>query len=103
MISLSAPGAHGSGRLLGARKLIAGACLALAFTMLLSLSVGATGVSLAALPRVLAALVTGVSDPGVAREQLVLLEIRLPRLLLGAFVGSALALSGARGPNEGSM
>jgi iron complex transport system permease protein len=75
--------------------LIAGACLALAFTMLLSLSVGATGVSLAALPRVLAALVTGVSDPGVAREHLVLLEIRLPRLLLGAFVGSALALSGA--------
>jgi iron complex transport system permease protein len=67
----------------------------LVVTVLLSLSVGATGVSLAALPRVLAALVTGTSDPGVAREQLVLLEIRLPRLLLGAFVGSALALSGA--------
>jgi iron complex transport system permease protein len=71
------------------------ACLALALAMLLSLSVGATGVSLAALPRVLAALVTGASDPATAREQLVLFEIRLPRLLLGAFVGSALALSGA--------
>ena len=72
-----------------------GACGALALAMLLSLSVGATGVSLAALPRVLAALATGASDPATAREQLVLLEICLPRLLLGAFVGSALALSGA--------
>jgi iron complex transport system permease protein len=71
------------------------ASIALAVAVLLSLSVGATGVSLAALPRVLVALATGVSDPTVAREQLVLLEIRLPRLLLGAFVGSALALSGA--------
>jgi iron complex transport system permease protein len=72
-----------------------GASVALVLAALLSLSVGATGVSLAALPRVLAALATGTSDPATAREQLVLLEIRLPRLLLGAFVGSALALSGA--------
>jgi iron complex transport system permease protein len=74
---------------------MATACLALAMAALLSLSVGATGVSLAALPRVLVALVTGVSDPATARDQLVLMEIRLPRLLLGAFVGAALALSGA--------
>jgi iron complex transport system permease protein len=72
-----------------------GACLALGVAALLSLSVGATGVSPAALPRVIAALITGASDPATAREQLVLLEIRLPRLLLGAFVGAALALSGA--------
>jgi iron complex transport system permease protein len=69
--------------------------LALALAALLSLSVGATGVSLAALPRVLMALVTGESDPTTVREQLVLMEIRLPRLLIGAFVGAALALSGA--------
>ncbi len=31
----------------------------------------------------------------VAREQLVLLDIRLPRLLLGMFVGAALAVAGA--------
>jgi iron complex transport system permease protein len=74
---------------------MAGACLTLAVAVVLSLSIGATGVSLAALPRVLAALATGASDPATAREQLVLLEIRLPRLLLGAFVGAALALSGA--------
>jgi iron complex transport system permease protein len=72
-----------------------GACLALALAVLLSLAVGPTGVSLAALPRALAALATGASDPSTTREQLVLFEIRLPRLLLGAFVGAALALSGA--------
>jgi heme transport system permease protein len=91
--SASVPAARA--RPLGPRGLMVGACGALVLAGLLSLSVGATGVSLAALPRVLGALLTGASDPATAREQLVLLEIRLPRLLLGAFVGSALALSGA--------
>jgi iron complex transport system permease protein len=86
---------RGGGRPLGARGLIAWSALALAVAVLLSLSIGPTGVSLAALPRAIAALVTGASDTATARDQLVLLEIRLPRLLLGAFVGSALALSGA--------
>jgi heme transport system permease protein len=95
MTTVSTPAAPGNARLVGARGLMAGACLALAVAVVLSLSIGATGVSLAALPRVLAALATGASDPATAREQLVLLEIRLPRLLLGAFVGAALALSGA--------
>jgi iron complex transport system permease protein len=85
----------GAGRHVGTRGLIVGATIALAAAALLSLSIGATGVSLAALPRVLTAHLTGVSDPATAREQLVLMEIRLPRLLLGAFVGAALALSGA--------
>ena len=40
-------------------------------------------------------MITGHTDAAIAREQLVLLDIRLPRLLLGAFVGSALAVSGA--------
>jgi iron complex transport system permease protein len=92
---LAAPAAQRRARLVSARALLVVACLALAIAVLLSLSVGATGVSLAALPRVLAALVTGANDPTTAREQLVLFEIRLPRLLLGAFVGTALALSGA--------
>ena len=95
MTAMAAPATRGSLRPLGPRGLMVGAGVALALAALLSLSMGATGVSLAALPRVLAALVTGASDPGVERERLVLLEIRLPRLLIGAFVGSALALSGA--------
>ena len=85
----------GAGRRVGTRGLIVGATIALGAAAVLSLSLGATGVSLAALPRVLTALLTGASDPATAREQLVLMEIRLPRLLLGAFVGAALALSGA--------
>ena len=68
---------------------------ALLVAAFLSLSIGPTGITLAALPRVLAAIVTGQHDATIAREQLVLLDIRLPRLLLGAFVGAALAVSGA--------
>src|SRR6185295_12540922 len=70
----------------------AGSLLVAAF---LSLSVGPTGITLASLPRVLLAMLTGQYDAAVAREQLVLLDIRLPRLLLGAFVGAALAVAGA--------
>ncbi len=67
-------------------------CLVTAF---LSLSIGPTGITLASLPRVLMAIATGQHDAISAREQLVLIDIRLPRLLLGAFVGAALAVSGA--------
>jgi iron complex transport system permease protein len=40
-------------------------------------------------------MITGQTDAAVAREQLVLMDIRLPRMLLGLFVGAALAVSGA--------
>lgn len=95
MSAASRPAARTSARIVGPRGLVAGASAALAVAALLALAVGPTGVSLGALPRVLAAVVTGASDPATARDQLVLFEIRLPRLLLGAFVGSALAVSGA--------
>jgi iron complex transport system permease protein len=77
------------------RQLIAAAALALGIAAFLSLSIGSTGITLAALPRVVAGLLGGHTDAATAREQLVLLDIRLPRLLLGAFVGAALAVSGA--------
>lgn len=76
-------------------RMIPLAALALAIAAFLSLSIGSTGITLASLPRVLVAMATGLSDDTVAREQLVLLDIRLPRLLLGAFVGAALATAGA--------
>jgi iron complex transport system permease protein len=75
--------------------LIGLAALGLAVAAFLSLSIGSTGVTLASLPRVLSAMVTGHVDPAIAREQLVLIDIRLPRLLLGGFVGAALASAGA--------
>ncbi len=78
-----------------AGQLMAGAALSLALAAFLSLSIGSTGITLSALPHVVAGMLFGHSDPATVREQLVLIDIRLPRLLLGAFVGSALALSGA--------
>lgn len=83
------------GRLASGETLLAASALALAATMVLALSIGPTGITLGSLPRVVAAWMTGETDVGVAREKLVLLDIRLPRLLLGMFVGAALAVSGA--------
>lgn len=68
------------------------AVLAVAF--LASLSIGATGISLNALPSGLAAW-TGKADSASATTALVLFDIRLPRTLLAMFVGAALAVSGA--------
>jgi iron complex transport system permease protein len=69
--------------------------VALVLVAIASLAIGPTGVSLNALPRAVMAKFSEISDPSLRREQLVLFGIRLPRLLLGAFVGGALALAGA--------
>jgi iron complex transport system permease protein len=67
--------------------------LALAFT--LSLAIGPTGISLDALPRSVAAAAGWSTDAAAERDRLVLIDLRLPRTLLAAFVGAALAVSGA--------
>lgn len=77
------------------RLLIGGAAVGLCVAIFLSLSIGATGITLASLPRVLSAMFTGRYEADVAREQLVLIDIRLPRMLLGMFVGASLAVAGA--------
>lgn len=77
------------------RLLIGGAAVGLCVATFLSLSIGATGITLASLPRVLSAMLTGRYEADVAREQLVLIDIRLPRMLLGMFVGASLAVAGA--------
>ena len=77
------------------RLLIGGAAVALCVAIFLSLSIGATGITLASLTRVLSAMLTGRTEAEVAREQLVLIDIRLPRMLLGMFVGASLAVAGA--------
>jgi iron complex transport system permease protein len=76
-------------------RLIASSALVLVVAVLASLSLGATGITLSALGRVLHAYMFGGSDSEQIMEQLVLLDIRLPRTLLGAFVGASLAVSGA--------
>jgi len=74
--------------------LVAGAVLLLVVATLLSLSIGATGLSLEALPAA-ASAVFGNADADAQRAALVLLDIRLPRTLLAAMVGACLAVSGA--------
>jgi len=58
-------------------QLTAYAAVLMGVAAFLSLSIGSTGITLTALPRVLAAVVTGHTDATVAREQLVLIDIRL--------------------------
>ena len=60
-----------------------------------SLAIGPTGISFEALPSAVNALLFDTTDPLSARHRLILLDIRLPRTLLGIFVGAALAISGA--------
>ena len=83
------------GRTISTHLLIVLAAAALCVAAFLSLSIGATGITLTSLPRVLSAMITGRYEADVAREQLVLIDIRLPRLLLGMFVGASLAVAGA--------
>jgi iron complex transport system permease protein len=73
--------------------LAAALCLALAVT--LSLALGPTGISLGSLPRAVGALLSTTDDPAVLRDRLVLIDVRLPRTLIGLFVGASLALAGA--------
>lgn len=73
-----------------ARRVTLVLAVAMVAVSLLSLSAGASGVSLSG---TLAALLRGEAlDPA---DQLVLLQIRLPRLAMGLLVGAALAVSGA--------
>ena len=72
------------------------AAVALIVVAIASLAIGPTGISLDSLPRALKAGWAGeITDPVVRREHLVLFGVRLPRMLLGAFVGGALAIAGA--------
>jgi iron complex transport system permease protein len=67
---------------------------ALLIMVVLSLSVGATGISLESIPAVLWSL-SGESDDATRRAALVLIDIRLPRTFLAAMVGACLAVAGA--------
>ncbi len=77
------------------RRLVVVSILALTLAIVMSLSIGATGISLDALWRAVQSALFGTEDAERITEQLVLFGIRLPRTLLGVFVGAALAVSGA--------
>ncbi|GJE58145.1 FecCD family ABC transporter permease [Methylobacterium trifolii] len=73
--------------------------LALGLLLALVLAVALLSVGMGAIRippgRVLDVLVRGAADPLLARDALVVLNIRLPRTLLGLLVGAGLAVSGA--------
>ena len=93
--TLQATGSAGEVRATSHQLLIGLTVTGLCVAAFVALSIGPTGITLGALPRVLMAMLTGRAEADVAREQLVLIDIRLPRLLLGMFVGAALAVAGA--------
>jgi iron complex transport system permease protein len=78
-----------------ASRLLAAAAVLLAVAAIVSLSVGPTGITLASLPHVLGSWLGAQGDATSAREQLVLIDIRLPRTLLAMFVGASLGVAGA--------
>jgi iron complex transport system permease protein len=78
-----------------AGQVIAGAAALLLIAAVASVALGPTGITLGSLPRALASAFGFTTDSTAAREQLVLLDIRMPRTLLGMFVGASLAIAGA--------
>lgn len=76
-------------------QLIAGSAVLLAVAAIASLALGPTGITLASLPRAISSALGFSTDSAAAREQLVLIDIRMPRTLLGMFVGASLAIAGA--------
>lgn len=82
------------GRHPGAHLIIASAVV-LVFVATLSLAIGPTGLTLSALPLAFSAALAGSDDPASLQARLVLFDLRLPRTLIGMFVGAALAVAGA--------
>ncbi|MBX3582600.1 MAG: iron ABC transporter permease [Rhizobiaceae bacterium] len=77
-----------------ARAAIVVLCLLLIATSLFSLASGASDASALSVMRGWIFSVSS-ADPLSARDSIIIYDIRLPRLLLGILVGSALAVSGA--------
>ncbi len=73
--------------------LVLSAILAL-LVAVLSVAVGPTGLSLSALPRAVSASMGWTDDAESRRMGLILIGVRLPRTVLGLFVGGALAMAG---------
>ena len=68
---------------------------ALAAAALIALTMGAAGIPLARLPAALGLWADAAAGPSLARDQLVLWSIRIPRIAAAAMVGALLAASGA--------
>ena len=74
---------------------LAGLLIAVVGVALIALTVGAAGIPLARLPAALGLWADASAGPNLARDQLVLWSIRIPRIAAAAMVGGLLAASGA--------
>lgn len=83
------------GRQRTAHILLLASSLGLFAAAIASLAIGPTGISFESLPSAIQAAFFGNADSEAAQNRLVLLDLRLPRTLLGMFVGGALAVAGA--------
>ena len=94
-LSLPRVASDGSDRHALGRRLVLAGWSMLALAALVSVSIGPTGLTLSSLPRALSAAFSGSETPADVHARLVLLEVRLPRMILAAFVGASLAVAGA--------
>ena len=83
---------HAGDRTVFARRMLVVLAVLLVLTAMFSLASGATDTSAVA---VAWALVTGQDDLISAVERVVIMDIRMPRTLLGMLIGASLAVSGA--------
>ncbi len=86
------PATAGDRTKLGQAALV-GLVVLLVITSLMSLTLGASNASLWRVVPVWLGLADG-GDPAILRDMVVIADIRLPRLVLGILIGSALAVSG---------
>lgn len=77
------------------RKLVLSGWAMLILVSIASITIGPTGLSFSSVPRAVSAAIFGSDVPADVHARLVLLEVRLPRTLLAAFVGASLAVAGA--------
>src|SRR5690349_7749630 len=76
------------------RLLLVAACL-LVVAFIASIAIGPTGLSLTSVPRAISTALWGSETAADEMARIVLVDVRLPRTLLAAFVGGALAVAGA--------
>ena len=76
-------------------RILALSAIALLAATIGSITIGPTGISLPDAVTIYDAARSGHWTDGAKRAYLVLVDLRLPRTLIGAFVGAALAVSGA--------
>jgi iron complex transport system permease protein len=70
-------------------------CVALVVVGVTAIAVGAESVSISSILKVIAGELTGNSATGLDQQRSIILQVRLPRVLMAVIVGAALSVAGA--------